>query len=141
MPSEVYPEPGAMSYRSSAACGGSWDRPSIATARGDVVLDTLGTEVAPRGLRTSWVAMRGRPTVPGETDTAQVFSPWTTRTATSAASASETVTTTPPQDHPYEAPYFAGYVYGVGWTITTHGADSYDVAAVTAHYTYLTPAG
>ncbi len=32
VPSEVYADPGAMSFRSSDACGGTWDRPSLATA-------------------------------------------------------------------------------------------------------------
>jgi hypothetical protein len=86
--------------------------------------------------------MRGRPTVAGETHTARVstsggvsISPF----VTSAASEEETVTTSPTLSHPFEAPYFTDYVRRVRWTIETRGTDSFDVAAVTVSFTYLTP--
>ena len=143
VPSELYADPGAMSYRSSDACGGTWSRPSIATATGGVDLSAiLPPEVAPRGLKTSWVSMRGKPTVAGETDTASVstyggvsFGPF----VTSAAIAGESVTTTAAISHPFEPPYFTDYVRRLGWTVETKGTDSYDVAAVTVYFTYLTP--
>ena len=31
------------------------------------------------------------------------------------------------------------YTRSVGWSIATLGTDSYDVADITVHYTYLTP--
>ena len=143
VPSTAYAEPGAMSYRSSDACGGTWDRPSLATANGGTDLTALlPPDVAPRGLRTSWVSMRGRPTVAGETDTARVSTSGGVSTSpfvTSAAAAGETVTTSPTISHPFEAPYFTDYVRRVRWTIETRGTDSFDVAAVTVSFTYLTP--
>jgi hypothetical protein len=143
VPSTVYAEPGAMSYRSSDACGGTWGRPSVATANGDLDLTSLlPPDVAPRGLRTSWVSMRGRPTVVGETDTARLSTSGGVSTSafvTSAASVDETVTTSPTLSHPFEAPYFTDYVRRVRWTIETRGTDSFDVAAVTVSFTYLTP--
>ncbi len=143
LPSTVYADPGAMSYRSSDACGDTWGRPSVATANGDLDLTSLlPPDVAPRGLRTSWVSMRGRPTVAGETDTARVSTSGGVSTSpfvTSAASAEETVTTSPTLTHPFEAPYFTDYVRRVRWTIETRGTDSFDVAAVTVSFSYLTP--
>ena len=148
VPSEVYTEPGAMSFRSADTCGGeSRGRPSLAAAQGGVDLASILTpEVAPRGLRTSWVSMRGKPTVAGETDTARLYQSslsWfyflPDGYASPAAVPEETVTTTQPKDYPFEAPYFAGYTRAVDWFIATVGADSFDVAAVAVHYTYLTP--
>ena len=145
--SDVYAEAGATSFRSSDTCGKTYMRPSLAAAGGAVDLtDVLTPEVAPRGLRTSWLSMRGKPTVAGETDTARLYpSPFSwfytlgTNFVSPAAVAEETVTTAPPVSYPFEAPYFSGYPRGFNWSIATVGTDSYDVAAVTVHYTYLTP--
>ena len=143
VPSALYADPGATSYRASDACGGTWDRPSLATADGGIDLTAiLPPGVAPRGLRTSWVSMRGRPTVAGETDTARVSTSGGVSTSpfvTSAAAAGETVTASPTISHPFEAAYFTDYVRRVRWTIQTQGTDSFDVAAVTVSFTYLTP--
>lgn len=144
--SEVYADAGAMSFRSSDACGGTWGRPSLAAAGGGLALDTLTPQVAPRGLRTSWLSMRGKPTVAGETDTARLYSralsyffdtggPY----VSSPAVAAETVTNAEPVSYPWEPVYSDAYTRRVDWSIATLGTDSYDVAAVTVHYTYLTP--
>ena len=53
---------------------GTWSRPSLAAAAGRLTLDALTPQVAPRGLRSSWLSMRGKPTVAGESDTARLFS-------------------------------------------------------------------
>ena len=146
VPSEVYSEPGATSFRSSDTCGGTWYRPSLAAAGGNLTLDTLTPQVAPRGLRSTWLSMRGKPTVAGESDTARLFSrglSYFYDTSgphnSSAAVAGETVTTTQPVSYPFEAPYFNGYTRSLSWWIATLGNDSYDVADLTVHYTYLTP--
>jgi FlgD Ig-like domain len=146
VPSEVYSEPGATSFRSSDSCGGTWGRPSLAAAGGRLTLDALTTQVAPRGLRSSWLSMRGKPTVAGESDTARLFSGGLSYFygtsgphASSAAVTDETVTTTEPVSYPLDVPYFRGYTRSVNWWIATLGADSYDVADVTVHYIYLTP--
>ena len=146
VPSEVYPDLGAMSFRSSDTCGGSPLRPSLAMAGGGLALDTLSPQVAPRGLRTSWLTMRGRPTVTGEVDTARLFSTGVSffydtsgPYVASAAVPEETLTTTQPTSYPWEPQYFGGYAWGVDWSIATLGVDSYDVASVVVHYTYLTP--
>ena len=88
--------------------------------------------------------MRGKPTVAGETDSARLIPmggdiPGGSSATSSAAVAEETVTTTPPVSYPFEAPYFTDYARGVGWMIETRGTDSFDVAAVTVYFTYLTP--
>ena len=57
----------------------------------------------------------------------------------SEAATGETLTTSPTISHPFEAPYFTDYVRRVRWTIETRGTDSFDVAAVTVSFTYLTP--
>jgi hypothetical protein len=143
VPSEVYTEPGASSFRSSDTCIGYYL--AIATADGSVDLaHTLTPEVAPRGLRTSWMSMRGKPTVAGETDTAKLspiggFLPGGGSGTSSATVAGETVTTTPAVSYPFEAAYFTDYTRSLRWTIETRGTDSYDVAAVTVYFTYLTP--
>jgi hypothetical protein len=144
VPSEVYPEPGAKSFRSSDTCG-PWSR-SLAAAGGGLTLDTLTPQVAPRGLRSTWLSMRGKPTVAGESDTARLFSgglsySYDTRgpDGSSAAVAGETVTTTQPVSYPLDAAYSRDYTRSLSWWIATVGADSYDVADLTVHYTYLTP--
>jgi hypothetical protein len=90
--------------------------------------------------------MRGKPTAAGETDTARLFSRGLSyfydtsgSYVSSAAVAEETVTTTQPVSYPFEAPYFSGYTRSLSWSIATLGTDSYDVADLTVHYTYLTP--
>lgn len=137
VPSTVYPDAGAMSYRSSDACGGTALRPSIATARGGAYLTSVN---APRGISSAQVAMRGKPTVDGETDTAElvVSTNGTGETVTSAAVAAESVTTGSVVARPWD-PMQEWYRPWVGWEITTRGVDSYDVADVTVTYKYLTP--
>jgi hypothetical protein len=145
VPSEVYADAGAMSYRSDDTCTG-WTL-SLATASGTLDLSsTLTPTVAPRGVQSAWVSMRGKPTVSDETDTAQIaptggyFLPGGGNpSATSAAVTGESVTSTTEVTYPFEPPYFTGYVRSLGWSITTFGKDSYDVAAVTVHFSYLTP--
>ena len=146
VPSEVYPEQGAASFRSSDTCGGTWSRPSLAAAAGRLTLDALTPQVAPRGLGSSWLSMRGKPTVAGESDTARLFSggfsysyPNSGPHVSSPAVPDETVTTTEPVNYPLDVPYFRGYPRSVSWWIATFGTDSYDVADLTVHYTYLTP--
>lgn len=136
--STVYPDAGAMSYRSSDACGGTALRPSTATARGRVDLNPVGAQ---RGISSVQVAMRGKPTVDGETDTAQLlvgmYSPQGTP-VTSAAVAGESVTT-----NTFVGPAWNAtrerLAASATWSISTLGVDSYDVADVTLTYTYLAP--
>jgi flagellar hook assembly protein FlgD len=137
VPSTVYPDAGAMSYRSSDACGGTWARPSIATAHGGAYLTSVN---APRGISSAQVAMRGKPTVDGETDTAElvVGTYGTGETVTSAAVPGESVTTGTVSAWPWD-PTQESYRPRVDWTITTRGVDSYDVADVTVTFKYLTP--
>ena len=137
VPSTVYPDAGAMSYRSSDACGGTWARPSIATAHGGAYLTSVN---APRGISSAQVAMRGKPTVDGETDTAElvVGTYGTGETVTSAAVPGESVTTGSVSAWPWD-PTKESYRPQVSWTISTRGVDSYDVADVTVTYKYLTP--
>ena len=118
VPSEVYSEPGAKSFRSSDTCG-PWSR-SLAAAGGGLTLDTLTPQVAPRGLRSTWLSMRGKPTVAGESDTARLFSgglsySYDTRgpDGSSAAVAGETVTTTQPVSYPLDAASFRDYTRSV----------------------------
>lgn len=139
VPSSVYADAGSMSYRSSDACGGTYARPSIATADGAV---DLGSVNAPRGISTVKVAMRGRPTVSGEADAADLavglYGPDRTRPVTSPAVDGESVTA-----NTLTLPAWVAtrerLPARAAWSITTHGVDSYDVAAVTVTYTYLTP--
>ena len=49
------------------------------------------------------------------------------------------MTTTQPTSYQWEPMYSSTYTRSVSWWIATLGADSYDVADVTVHYTYLTP--
>jgi flagellar hook assembly protein FlgD len=149
VPSEVYPDAGAKSFRSADTCGTDWLRPNMAWASGMLSLDDLTADVAPRGLWTSKVSMRGRPTVAGEADTADLFlggigfSPNPTqlpRGSTSPATTEESVTTVGPVDS-YRPPVYSAWTSApqVYWTIATYGRDSFDVAGVTVGYSYLTP--
>jgi hypothetical protein len=142
VPSELYNEPGAMSYQSSDACGNDWFRPSLATMGGNAST-ALSQELAPRGVQTAVFSMRGKPTVSGETDTAR-FAPIMGyfpggAAVTSPAVAEETVTATPRVRYEWEPMYAGTYTWGFSWTIETYGNDSFDVADVTVDYTYLTP--
>lgn len=139
VPSTVYPDAGAMSYRSSDACGGTAYRPSIATARGGV--DLLPVNNAPRGISSVEVAMRGKPTVDGETDTAELrvgMAGGGTVQVTSAGVVGEAVTSANVTGWAWD-PTQEKVRPGVSWAITTRGVDSYDVADVTVTYKYLTP--
>jgi hypothetical protein len=140
VPSELYSEPGAMSYQSSDACGDDWFRPALATAGGNVS-SGLSQQVAPRGVQTAVFSMRGKPTVSGETDTAR-FAPrinYPGAAVTSPAVAEEMVTSTPRVRYEWEPMYAGTYTWDLAWTIETYGNDSFDVADVTVDYTYLTP--
>jgi flagellar hook assembly protein FlgD len=147
--SEVYPDAGAKSYRSADTCRVDHLSPRMAWAGGYLSLDNLTSEVAPRGLYSSRVAMRGRPTVADETDTAEIFDGGigfdstgtpTRRGSASSAVAEETVTSTPSVTRA-QPPFYsrATNAPSVTWTIATYGVDSFDVADVTVSYSYLTP--
>lgn len=85
--------------------------------------------------------MRGKPTFDGETDTAELvvnMSGGETVHVTSNPAVGETVTTGSTKGWDWD-PTQEMIRPGVGWTITTRGNDSYDVAAVTVTYKYLTP--
>lgn len=154
VPSEVYANAGAQSFRSDDTCTGSF-AVNAAYARGTLLLDDLTAETAPRGgPYSARVSMRGRPTEPTETDTATltlggpVFGfngvVETPRGASSPAVAAETVTstetvTTAPPALPYYSRPTQTQPPTLDWTIVTRGTDSFDVAGVTVHYTYLTP--
>ncbi len=154
VPSEVYASVGAQSFRSDDTCTGSF-AVKAAYAGGSLLLDDLTFETAPRGGPYSVrVSMRGRPTEPTETDTATltlggpVFGfngvVETPRGASSPAVAEETVTstgtvTTPPPAQRYYSRPTQTQPPRLDWTIVTRGTDSFDVAGVTVHYTYLTP--
>jgi hypothetical protein len=139
--SEVYPESGARSYRSSDACGDTWSRPAVARASGGVDLSTiLPREVAPRGVQLATASMRGRPTVAGETDSARLTARGypNSSSAVSAAVADETATTTQVR-FDWDPVYGADYFWRLDWAIETSGNDSFDVADMTITYHYLTP--
>jgi FlgD Ig-like domain len=141
VPSEVYSETGAKSYRSSDACGDTWSRPAIATMSGRLDLSTVLThDVAPRGVQLATVSMRGKPTVAGETDTARLRAIGypNSSSVVSAAVAEETVTTTQAR-YEWDSVYGADYFWNLDWTIETTGNDSFDVADVAVIYHYLTP--
>jgi hypothetical protein len=87
-------------------------------------------------LRSTSLSMRGKPTVTGESDTARLFSGGARYF--SPAVPGETVTTTQPTSYPWESAY-GTYTRSLRWSIETLGTDSYDVADLTVHYTYLTP--
>lgn len=140
--SQVYSDQGAASYRSADTCVSTshYERPHVATRAAEVSLADLD---APRGLASAWLSMRGRPTVDGETDTAELSFGFTVDrspavSGVSAAVAGESVTTTPLLARSWDATRYQPKV-GVHWAITSRGADWYDVAAVTVDYTYLTP--
>jgi hypothetical protein len=114
-----------------------------------VDLDNLTFAQAPRGLYSWQVSMRGRPTVSGETDTAElhldrmevgVFGGPHTHGSVSPATTEESVTSTPAASATPQPTYamWDSTPY-VRWVIATHGVDSYDVADVTVRYSYLTP--
>jgi hypothetical protein len=95
--------------------------------------------VAPRGIWSQRVSMRGQPTVDSETDwaTLEVAASATARTAEVAG---ETVTTTPTHMHPFRAiDYGAFPPSSLYWAVLTQDGNSYDVASFTIDYTYLTP--
>lgn len=143
VPSQVYAEATAMSLRSSDACGGTWTRPSIALGSGVFDLaDVVAADQAPRGLSTAYAAVRGRPTVAGETDTA-VLTTYGGSTVTapvrSAVTTEETVTASAPITYTFETPYAVEYPHELVWNIQTEGNDSFDAAGLTVHFTYLTP--
>lgn len=141
VPSEVYSETGAKSYRSSDACGDTWSRPAIATMSGRLDLSTVLThDVAPRGVQLATFAMRGKPTAAGETDTGRLYARGypNSGNVVSAPSADETVTTTQARFE-WDSVYGADYFWNLDWTIETVGNDSFDVADMTITYHYLTP--
>lgn len=149
VPSEVYPDAGARSFRSADTCGTDWLRPGMAWAGGSLTLDDLTADVAPRGLWTSKVSMRGKPTVAGETDTADLFlggigfSPNPSqlpRGTASPATTEESVTTVGPVDSS-RPPVYSRWSSApqASWSIATYGTDSFDVADVTVTYSFLTP--
>ena len=134
--STVYPAPGA-SLRSKSGCGWALNE---ARGSGSLALTDLN---APRGLQSAQLSMRGRPSLDGEVDTAQLAlgwlgSGWANLTATSPTAPGEAVTSSPVLNNAWDATRYQRQV-GVEWTIRTFGFDSYDVADVTANFTYLTP--
>ena len=149
VPSTVYSTPGAQSYRSADWCTYR-TTPHMAWAEGRVDLDTLTFAEAPRGLYSWQVSMRGRPTVAGETDTAELHldrmevgvysSTPHTHGSVSPATTEESVTSTPTATVTPKPTYAAWSITPyVRWVIATHGVDSYDVADVSVRYSYLTP--
>jgi flagellar hook assembly protein FlgD len=95
--------------------------------------------VAPRGIWSQRVSMRGQPTVDGETDWATLENAGGTRTRT-AEVAGETMTTTPTKVHPFRAVDYGTFPSAsLYWAVMTQDGNSYDVAAFTVDYTYLTP--
>jgi flagellar hook assembly protein FlgD len=148
VPSTVYATPGAQSYRSADWCTYR-ATPHMAWAEGRVDLANLTFAQAPRGLYSWQVSMRGRPTVSGETDTAElhldrmevgVFGGPHTHGSVSPTTVDESVTSTPVASATQQPTYamWDSTPY-VRWVIATHGVDSYDVADVTVRYSYLTP--
>ncbi len=128
---------GGASIRSKSACG--W---ALNEARGGAVMSLAGLN-APRGLASAQLSMRGRPTVDGESDVAEISFGGQSRgsqggTTKSPAAPGEAVTTTPTLTWAWDATGFSRPV-GLEWTIKTYGFDCYDVADVTADFTYLTP--
>jgi hypothetical protein len=148
--SEVYPDAGAMSFRSAVCTTTDPLARSMAWSGGHLTLDSLTRAVAPRGVLSTTTAMRGRPTVAGETDTADLYGggfapPYdntipTPRGTTSPVTTEESVTTAP-TIRAAEPTYYSRWSQAprTFWTIATFGTDSYDVAEVTVTYTYLTP--
>ena len=153
VPSEVYPNAGAASFRSDDTCTGSF-AVQAAYSSGSLTVDNLPFETAPRGgLYSSRISMRGRPTMPGETDTALLTLGSlsfgfhgvveTGIGVVSPAVAEETVTSTETVTTPLVLPYYSrpafAYAKTLHWSIASRGVDSFDVADVTIHYSYLTP--
>jgi flagellar hook assembly protein FlgD len=155
VPSAVYSNPGAMSFRSDDTCTGSFATKGL-YAYGQVALDNITEPALRGGLYSTQLSMRGRPTVPGESDTVTVTLKGvkfgfngvldTTGGATSPAVAEETVTTTdrsilprPAWPREYYVEPKVGRVDTVYWAIVARGTDSFDVADVTLTYTYLAP--
>ena len=130
--SAVYP--GGASFWSKAHCGWALNE---ARAGGSLELSDLN---APRDLMSVRLSMRGRPTIDGETDTAQIAlgSGWQGY-RTSPAVPGEAVTSTPIAERAWDATTGYGIPRRVEWRIRTVGFDAYDVADVTVDYTYLTP--
>ena len=119
--STIYTPQGA-SFRSKSDCG--W---ALNEARGSAVL-SLGDLNAPRGLQSAQLSMRGRPTVDGEIDTAEIAfgrqGPGSQDLkATTPAVPGESVTSTPVLNTTWDATGYQGPV-GVEWTIRTIGFDS-----------------
>ena len=155
VPSTVYSNSGAMSLRSDDTCTNPFATKGL-YATGAVNLDNITGAALRGGVYSTQLAMRGRPTVPGETDTAAVTLKGvgfgfngvldTTGGATSPAVAQETVTTTDKNIKPRPA-WPVGYFVEpktrptdrVTWAIVTRGTDSFDVAELTLTYTYLAP--
>lgn len=134
--STIYPAPGA-SFRSKAGCGWAINH---AIGSGTLPLRDLN---APRGLASAQMTMRGRPTLDGEADTAQLsmgflYDSSSSVTVTTPSAPGEAMTSTPVARRQWNA---SGYPRSVGveWTIRTVGFDAYDVADLTLDFTYLTP--
>ena len=149
VPSEVYTNVGAMSFRSADTCSATGLAKPMAWSSGWLRLDNLTAAVAPRGLLTTKVSMRGKPTVAGETDTADLFnggfgfsygSTELPRGTRSPATTEESVTTVGPVTL-QQPPYYSRWSNApfASWSIATYGTDSFDVADVTVTYSYLTP--
>ena len=86
--------------------------------------------------------MRGKPTVDGEADIAQLRAGMFTlggTPVTSPALAGESVTTSAPVPGAGGPRHGKRLSAGATWEIRTLGMDSYDVADVTVTYRYLTP--
>ncbi len=95
--------------------------------------------VAPRGIRTHRVTMRGAPAVDGESDVATLNLFGGAETLTPQAPG-EAITVSPTYLHPFRAvSYPRGEQSLMGWMVQTVGGNSYDVAEFTVDYTYLTP--
>jgi flagellar hook assembly protein FlgD len=127
--SSAYLEPGALSYRSSTACSTDPWRQRVYAVHN---LDR--TVQLPRGLVVSEVTMRGKPTVAGESDTAQLGVPGASITSEATAAEVLTTATATPVD-----PQTLVLAPPSGWSVITTGEDSYDVADFTVEYTYLAP--
>ena len=95
--------------------------------------------VAPRGIWSQRVSMRGQPTVDGDVDWATLENAGGVRTPTTEL-AGETVTTTPTHVYPFRAIDYGTFPSSsLYWAVMTQDGNSYDVASFTVDYTYLTP--
>lgn len=127
--STAYAEPGALSYRSSTACStDAWRQRVYA------VHNLERTVQSARGHVVTKVTMRGKPTVAGESDTAQLGV--TGASVTSGATTAEALTTATATPVDPQALVLAPRT---GWSVITTGDDSYDVADFTVEYSYLAP--